>query len=181
MAVAGYNTIGGLTDFNGTDDGAVDGPFTTGANATITAYHIYMKFTSGAAFHIRPIIYADSAGEPGSLIATLAEINVNSTTAQWWDLTGLSVSTGSATNIWIGAWYENSNHLYNYDAPGGTQGRYKSVLATYSSTADAPSTWPTASDINDTELHSCYVDYTPAGSSVPALTMAPVMPGAYRL
>lgn len=167
MATAGKTSVGASTDFNGNDDGSLDGPYTTGASATITAFHIYMRWTTGATALIRPLIYADSGGEPGSLIATLAEISMSDTTPQWRDLTGLSVNTGAATDIWIGLWYNNSQHRYYYDAPGGTPGRYKSVLATYSSSGDAPSTWPTASDTNDTQEHSCYVDYT-AGAAADA-------------
>lgn len=164
MAVAGYNTVGASTDFNAANDGGVTGPFTVGAGATITEFHLYAEPGAGNGF-FRPIIYEDNGGEPGSLIATLAEQTVAvGNPAAWYDITGLSISVGSAA-IWIGLWTKDNFVLYHYDSPGGTPGRYKGSLATYSSTGNAPATWPTASDSTSGQQRSVYVVYTPAGGA----------------
>lgn len=145
------------------------GPFTVGAGSTISAFHAYLRSSGAGAADpaFRPLIYEDSAGEPGALIATLAEIVVPlaDTTGAWRDLTGLSVvSTSDA--IWIGLWYNGVNHRYAYDTPGGDVSRYKSSLATYSSSGDAPDPWPAGSDATDTQEHSTYIEYTASGQQL---------------
>lgn len=165
MATAGKTSIGASEDFNGNNDGAVGGPYTVGAGSTITEFHAYLRATdNGTDQRFRPLIYADSAGEPGALIETLTEITIltSDTTGAWRDVTGLSVSSGANTDIWIGLWNANVGYRYAYDTPGGNPERYKSVLAAYSSTNPAPDPWPAASDTPSTQEVSCYVTYTPA-------------------
>jgi hypothetical protein len=168
MAIAGYSTIGGSTDFNGTDQAGVGGPFTVGVGATITAFHIYLSNVgAGASASIRPLIYQDNAGEPGALIATLTEITLISadTTFSWRDVTSLSVASPSAA-IWLGFWSNNSAHRYVYDTPGGNPSRFDSSYKVYSSSAPGVDPWDVAGDITDTQLRSIYVDYLAAPSQV---------------
>lgn len=168
MAIAGYDTIGASTDFNAANDGGVTGPFTVGIGATITEFHLYAEPGAGSGF-FRPIIYEDSGGEPGNLIATLVEQDVLSgNPPAWYDVTGLSI-VSSVAAIWIGLWTEDNFVLYHYDSPGGNPGRYKSNLAPYSATGDAPATWPAASDSLSSQQRSTYVVYTPA--AVPGVTL----------
>lgn len=172
MATAGKTTIGASDDHDAADDGDINGPYTVGAGSVITEYHAYLWSLNGAGANIkvRPIIYEDSAGEPGNLIATLTEIAfiAGSVTPQWRDLTGLSVPV-SVDAIWIGLWFNNNNCEYAYDSPGGNPGRYKSSFAPYSSGGDAPTPWPTASDAPSTQEHSQYVTYTPAAGATSAI------------
>lgn len=167
MATAGKTSIGASEDFNAANDGAVNGPYTVGVGSTITEFHAYFRSDGvGPAITVRPLIYRDSAGEPGALIATLAEIALTTgdTAGAWRDLTGLSVVSPSAA-IWIGLWNLNSNYRYAYDTPGGNPERYKGSLAAYSSSGDAPDPWPAASDSTSTQEPSMYVVYTSAVAS----------------
>jgi hypothetical protein len=166
MATAGKTSVGASEDFNAANDGAVNGPYTVGVGSTITAFHAYFRSDgAGPAIAVRPLIYQDSSGEPGALVATLAEIALTTgdTTGAWRDVTGLSVVSPSAA-IWIGLWNLNANYRYAYDTPGGTPERYKGILATYSSSGDAPDPWPAASDSASTQEPSMYVEYTAAAS-----------------
>lgn len=179
MATAGKTTIGATEDFDAADDGDIQGPYTVGTGSTITAYHAYLRSNSGAgaAPKFRPLIYRDNAGEPGALISTLTEIALlaSDTTGAWRDVTGLSI-VSPTDSIWIGLWFNNNNHRYAYDSPGGTPGRYKAVLAAYSSTNPAPDPWPAASDTTSGQEKSIYVEYTTAaGVVIPRLTMAPMV------
>lgn len=163
MAEAGYHVIGASTDFDSTDDGKVDGPYTVGVGATITEFWIYMGTTGGA--KIRPLIYSDNAGEPNVMIATLTEISWAGTTgATWVGFSGLSIPV-SYSAVWLGFWSNNASHRYNYDTPGGNWSRYKGTMATYASTGDAPTPWPVASDTTSTQKESVYVVYTPASTT----------------
>jgi hypothetical protein len=173
MATAGKTSVGASEDFNAANDGAVNGPYAVGIGSTITEFHAYFRSDgNGPAIAVRPLIYEDNAGEPGALIATLAQIQLTTgdTTGAWRDLTGLSV-VSPAANIWIGLWNLNSNYRYAYDTPGGNPERYKGVLATYSSSGDAPDPWPAASDSTSLQEPSMYVVYTAAGG--PAQTVRP--------
>lgn len=164
MAQAGYSTIGASTDFDSTNDGKVDGPYTVGVGATITEFWQY--FSTIGADKVRPLIYSDNAGEPDAMIATLTEISWAGVTAgQWWSVTGLSVPV-SVNAIWLGFWSQGSSHRYRYDTPGGNISRYKAALAAYSSSGDAPTPWPVASDATSTQEMSVYVVYTPAAVPV---------------
>lgn len=164
MATAGKTSIGASEDFNGANDGAVNGPYTVGVGSMITEFHAYFRSDgAGPAIAVRPLVYEDNAGEPGALIATLAEIALTTgdITGAWRDLTGLSVVSPSA-DIWIGLWNNNQNYRYFYDTPGGNPERYKGNLAAYSSSGDAPDPWPAASDSPSPQEPSIYVVYTPA-------------------
>lgn len=170
MATAGKTSVGGSEDLDSTNDGDVDGPYTVGAGSTITEFHAYLRSSGGGASDpkFRPIIYADNAGEPGNLIATLPEIVIPlaDTTGAWRDVIGLSVSTGSNTAIWIGLWFNGVNHRYAYDIPGGTPSRYDAGMLTYSSVGDAPASWDTAGDAPAAQEKSIYVVYSPATATI---------------
>jgi hypothetical protein len=166
MATAGKTSVGGTEDFDSTNDGDIQGPYTVGAGSTITEFHAYLRSTGAGATDpkFRPLVYADNAGEPGALIATLPEITIAlaDTTGAWRDITGLSVSTGANAAIWIGLWFNGVNHRYVYDTPGGNTSRYDAAMLTYSSSGDAPSSWDTAGDTPATQEKSLYVVYSGA-------------------
>lgn len=156
-----HNTVFTSLDFNGVNSGLVDGPFDAGGSyGTITDFYIWFKRTGGSS-SIRPLIYADNAGVPGALIATLTEITITEDAGSWQHIGSLSIAF--STPIWIGFWCGDSanNPEYSYDGAG--PGYYNSSLATYSSTGNAPDPWSGGSAVS-TQKVAVYVVYTPGAA-----------------
>lgn len=170
MATAGKTALGASEDFDGANDGDINGPYFVGAGSTITEYHVSFRSGDGlgAAPKCRPMLYRDNSTDAGALIATLDEIAILASDTVMADrsLTGLSV-VSPVDYIWLGEWWNNTNHRYAYDSPGGTPGRYKSSLAVYASTGDSPDPWPASTDVTSGQEHTHYIVYTLASSYQP--------------
>lgn len=156
------------SDGNDTGDGYVMGPFGDGVSGTITEMHIAMTGSTGNNPPYRPLIYAADGSDPGDLIAALDEIIV-AEAAAWVNITSLSIPFTGPIYIGFLQGAIPGVSYYGYDDAGGP-GFYKHTMATYSSTGDPvtdyPSAggtdWPKTTDTPTTaQAVGVYVVYTP--------------------
>lgn len=109
---------------------------------------------------IKGVVYADSGGAPGALIAVGSEVTVNSSTEQEWVST-ISFTVVIGTTYWIGFHQKDpgtGNFSISRDSVvGGSQ----TNTDTYSDGPSDPFGTPTA----ETGPIDCYVSYTPTPSS----------------
>jgi hypothetical protein len=143
--------------------------------ALVTKLSIYLEPTSNTATQlIKGIMYADSSGAPGALIAVSNELSFpNTDAAGWYDLTFPTPLSLAAGNYWIGVLI------------GGTvraaQFRYTKVTNSRDTNANSYSSGPSdpfgAIQVVDSEQMSLYATYTPSSLPPPVNQTAPVVSG----
>jgi hypothetical protein len=161
MATLGNTGVGGTQANSSASFIHGFGPFTATEDGTVTAVNIY---SDTGAEHVTFGIYADSAGLPGSLLATSAEVAWNGVPASpAWLTFALSGSITNAGVYWIGLNSERDSWDYHYNASGSAAFQYKS--SAYSAGVIAnPFGTP---DGNLSRDVSIYLTYTPAATNVP--------------
>jgi hypothetical protein len=102
------------------------------------------------------VLYADSAGKPGALVATTLELSFSSgQSAGWYDMVFPSAVALAAGNYWIGMISGASSHVAGF--------RYASVAGSRSYNANSYASGPTdpfgTPTIDDEEV-SEYATYT---------------------
>jgi hypothetical protein len=103
LATLGKITDGG-SNSSSTTDKTIVSQFTASANAVVIAGHSRLWVTAGTA-NIEMVVYSDSAGLPGSLIAQSNTVTISNTTEAQVDFTfsGVNqVATTNGTPYWIG-------------------------------------------------------------------------------
>ena len=148
MSTFGYLFQGASTGVTSANDSLVN-RFYLSSRASISKLTVYNTAVLG---NIKGVIYADSSGEPGTLLGTTS---ASSASIGWTDLNFVTNVTLEPGMYWIGAVYDNIC-TYSYDAGLGGVERYK-VASGYSSPADP---WDTAGDSSNTNLYSVYATYT---------------------
>lgn len=152
MATFGKTTIGGTTGGWAGNQVGVCGPYASSAG-TLTTISVYLNQNQAGSAAAIPVLYADSSGLPGALLAQGAEVTIPVQPAAWVDF---PISyTLTAANYWIGLAVKLANSGFGsfYDAlangdkwvsnsyptlpnpfgtPGGTNNQNKSIYATYS-------------------------------------------------
>ena len=153
----------GDTTTPGTQGGGAAGlvvltPVTATEAGTITAINCYLA-TTGAA-NVKPLIYADSAGSPGALLATGSVIAFAGTSAAGWSTSSISYSFTNGQVLWIGSTQDASAaHTYSRAATGTTS-FFKSGT-TYATPPDPISAM--TSDAN--KSYGFYLTYTATGGA----------------
>jgi len=140
VSVIGYDTIGSLNrDLGSADDAAavVYNTFVAAAGDVCTGISFYAK-KEAANETVAVSLYTMSGGVPVTKVGTGGSVNVNSTTAQWWTVSGLndSLTPGVEYCVAYGGWggglgVENTQVYYDNITDG----------VSYHSGTNLPSTW----------------------------------------
>jgi hypothetical protein len=99
-------TSGGVT----ASDLQISGPHTAPASGTFSALNIYLTPNTSGPATCRGVVYADSGGAPGALVAVGTEVTIpvgvaGSGTKNWFGLPFASpVSITSGSKYWLGIW-----------------------------------------------------------------------------
>ncbi|MGZ6691751.1 MAG: hypothetical protein ACXVHQ_30470, partial [Solirubrobacteraceae bacterium] len=111
---------------------------------------------SSAASRIRGVIYTNSGGQPGTLVAATSEVSLAANRAAGWVTLPLTTPVQlAAGSYWLGYWYADGNSRHYYLNVAGAE-RYKA--AAYSSTGNPPTSFGTASTA--TSSYSLTATYT---------------------
>jgi len=127
IPVFGKTTIGGTVWALG--DNKWMGKFTLSEDGFVVGLRFYGKWDGTGSTLNKGFIYADSGGIPGALKGTTNEINVDSTTAQWWTLEFPSAVSLPAGAYWLGILAEEAGTYVYYDS-GGTSAYYTETYST---------------------------------------------------
>jgi hypothetical protein len=129
---------------------------TLSGSAAVSKLSMYLRNQNGSAQVIRPVIYADSAGSPGALVAMGPEYTIpNGTAAGWFDMAFASNIELSSGTYYIGFIAGSTQSAeFAYDTSAST--RWYSA-DTYSDGASDPFGAPT----NDSESISVYATTMP--------------------
>jgi Subtilase family/Invasin, domain 3 len=175
----GHTSIGASSDRFASDRKRVN-RYALAADGTVTKLSVYLLPTSTSGQQvIQGVIYADSGGTPGSLIATTNAFTFSSTNAAgWYDLTFPTPPQLPAGNYWLGVLTGNSSGVagYRYDSVSGSRDYNSNTFTSGPSDPFGPIT-------TDSQQMSIYATYTPSGppSSPPASTSAPVISGTAQV
>jgi hypothetical protein len=120
----GKTSVGAVSDRFASDRKRVNRyALTTGG--TVTKLSLYLQATStGGQQVMQGVIYADSGGSPGSLLATTKSLTFTSTSpAGWYDLTFPTPPHLAAGNYWIGVLTGATYGVagYRYDSVSGSR------------------------------------------------------------
>jgi hypothetical protein len=153
----GKTNIGASTDAFAADRKRVN-RYALSVAATVSKLSIYLAPTETSGEQvIDGLIYADSSGSPGALLATSSQLTFKSTsTAGWYDLPFSSPPILAAGNYWIGVITGASSHVAGF--------RYDSVAGSRDYNANTFTSGPTnpfGSFSSDAEQTSLYASYSP--------------------
>ncbi len=170
----GTTTIGGTYDAFAPDRKRVNA-YSLSQAGSVSKLSVYLQpgYATGNA-DIKGVIYADSNGSPGALIATSSQLVFPSTgTAGWYDLPFASPPSLTAGRYWIGVFTGGPTHTAGY--------RYTSVnnsRALNSNTYTSGPSNPFGSATIDSQQMSLYATYSgQAPTPVPVNTTAPGISG----
>ena len=164
MATLGYTTVGGTGGGGVANQFEVAGPFTAASSGTLTDM-TFSGASNAGTVHVTMGVYNDSAGSPGTLLATSAEITVNNTTPQLW--TGaISGSIVSGQAYWIAISFDGGTVINHDGATPPPDGRHGT--STYSA-GSLPGTPPSTSAFGGV-LRTMYATYTAGSGSSAALS-----------
>ena len=151
----GQSQVGTLTDTGGAGYLDLSGPYTVTGSVTVTQLNGYMAGSS-AASRLRGVIYTNSGGQPGALVAATSEVSLAANRAAGWVTLPLASSMQlAAGSYWLGYWYADGNSRHYYLNLAGAE-RYKA--AAYSSTANPPASFGTASSASSSySLTATYI------------------------
>ena len=165
-ATFGKTTVGASSDTFLADRKRVNRYALTTAGS-VTKLSIYLAHAASSGQQLlKGLIYSDSAGAPGALLAVSEPLTFTSTSANgWYDMTFSSPVSLAAGNYWIGI------------ITGATSGvagfRYDSVSGARDYNANTYTSGPTnpfGSLTTDSEQASLYATYTTAGTDATAPT-----------
>ena len=166
----GQTQIGTSRDSGGPGWLDVSGPYAVGQAVTVTRLNAYLSGGGGTA-NVRGLIYRDSGGQPGALVAATPPTTVAANAAAAWVSMPLSAPVAlDAGSYWLGYWYADGNASFAYVTVSGSE-RY--TPTPYSATASPPSSFPAAS--TSFSSYSLYATYTvtatlPVNTTPPAVT-----------
>jgi hypothetical protein len=122
---------------------------------------------------VKGLIYADSGGAPGALLATSEQVTYASANGSgWYDLKFPAPVKLAAGNYWIGVITGNTGDVAGFRYDGVTGSRDYNVNAY----ASGPSN-PFGTATNDPEQMSLYATYTTTSTAVPVDTSPPTISG----
>ncbi len=165
----GTTTVGSSSDAMLADRKRVNrSTLSVAANVSKLSLYLQPTGTSGSQL-ITGVLYADSSGNPGALIAKTAELTFKSTQpAGWYDLTFSSPIPLTAGNYWIGMISGASSNVTGF--------RYTNVSGSRAYNANTYTAGPSnpfGAHSTDNEQISEYATYSTGGS---ADTTAPTTP-----
>lgn len=155
------DTTSGVDEFPCSGDRALMDQFAISENGTADSISLFFGASSTAGSNAKGLIYTDSAGAPGSLVAVSASAAVPA--GGGWltmNLAGESLTTG---NYWLGGVTSDFQPYFGEDATGaGADVVMANGTLSY---ASPPSTWPGTDASYGTGLN-VYVTYTAGGGTV---------------
>lgn len=159
MPTFGDTTSGG-DEFPCSGDRALMDRFAISENGTADSISVFFGASSGSGANAKGLIYTDSAGAPGTLVAASVAGAVGA--GGGWvtmNLAGESLSTG---NYWLGAVTSDFQPYFGEDASGSAP---DVVMANGTlSYATPPGTWP-GTDASYTTGLNVYVTYSTGGGA----------------
>jgi len=157
-ATFGTTSVGGVSDAFAPDRKRVNA-YSLSQAGSVSKLSVYLQpgYASGTA-DIEGVIYADSNGSPGALIATSSQLAFPSTgAAGWYDLRFASPPNLAAGRYWIGVLTGGATHAAGYRYANVNASRlYNSNLYT-----SGPSSPFGGSATTDSQQMSLYATYTP--------------------
>lgn len=152
------DTTSGPDEFPASGDRALLDRYAITENGTADSISVYAGASSTSGANWKGLIYTDSAGAPGSLVAASASAAVS---GPGWVTMNFSGSPALTTgNYWIGVVADNYQAYYGEDASGTAP---DVVMANGTlSFSSPPSTWPGTDASYDVGLN-VYVTYTAGG------------------
>lgn len=158
-ATLGDNTQGGSTS-PGNGDRALLTLVTSTTGGSLNRGYAYFGAGSSAGSSAKVLVYSDSSGTPGSLVAASAGASVPAGGGLV-DCGAMSGTLSASTAYWIGVVY--SDFQADVSVDDGLSGMSTHMANGTLSYASPPSTWP-GSDITYTTIRvNAYVDYTEGG------------------
>ena len=155
-ATFGKTTVGAKSDLFGSNRKRVN-EYALGVNATVSKLTVYLRPTSHSGTQaIKGIIYADSGGAPGSLLAVSNQLTFASTDAAgWYDLTFPTPASLAPGNYWIGVLTGSSYGVagYRYDSVANSRDYNTNTYSSGPSNPFGPVTI-------DSQQMSLYATYT---------------------
>lgn len=159
MASFGKSTTGSNTNTS-SGNKAVVSPATPASSGTVTAGHFRINIDSGSG-NVDLVIYADSSGAPGALLATSDAVSVTNTTMAWVDFTfsgANQISVVSGTQYWVGAsWADPGTPTFTYERDNTASQRDEQ-------TTHDPNPFGTPSLTSGGPI-AVYIDYTTASNA----------------
>ena len=158
-ATFGTTSVGSNTDQFGVDRKRVN-RYLLSQSGMVTKLSMYLEPTSNTGTQlIEGVIYADSGGTPGALIAVSNQLSFpNTGAAGWYGLTFPTPPSLAAGNYWIGVLTGGTLHAAQF--------RYTSVTNSRDYNTNAYSSGPSnpfgAVQVIDSEQMSLYATYTPS-------------------
>jgi hypothetical protein len=156
-ATFGKTTIGANSDIALANRKRVN-RYTLTASGTVQKLSIYLQPTSTTGSQVlEGLIYADSGGSPGSLIAVSNQLTFSNTSAAgWYDLTFGTPPHLAAGTYWIGFMSGATSYVigFRWDSVSGSRAYNANVFTS------GPSN-PFGSVSTDGEQMSLYATYTP--------------------
>ncbi|HEV7584507.1 MAG TPA: S8 family serine peptidase [Solirubrobacteraceae bacterium] len=153
----GKATVGGSTDAYAADRKRVS-RYTLSIAASVSKLSIYLAPTTTAGEQLlEGLIYADSAGSPGALLATSSQLTFKSTNvAGWYDLPFSTPPILAAGNYWIGVITGATSHVagFRYDSVAGSRDYNTNIYTS------GPSN-PFGALTSDSEQTSLFASYSP--------------------
>jgi hypothetical protein len=151
----GQSQVGTLVDTGGAGYLDMSGPYAVSGSVSVSQLNGYLAGSSVAS-RIRGVIYTNSGGQPGTLVAVTSEVSLAANRAAGWLALPLTTPVQlAAGSYWLGYWYADGNSRLYYLNVAGAE-RYKA--AAYSSTANPPTSFGTASSASSS--YSLTATYT---------------------
>ena len=151
----GQSQVGTLIDSGGAGYLDLSGPYAVSGAVSVSQLNGYMAGSS-AVSRIRGVVYTNSGGQPGTLVAVTSEVSVAANRAAGWVTLPLASPVQlAAGSYWLGYWYADGNSRHYYLNLAGAE-RYKA--AAYSTTANPPTSFGTASSASSS--YSLTATYT---------------------
>jgi hypothetical protein len=135
-----------------------DGPFQLSGAVTVSKLSGYVT-GGGASQKVRGVIYADSGGSPGSLVAVTPEVTIAAAQAAGWvDLVFSGSVSLAAGSYWIGYWYGPSSNGALFSCTNGVSGIEHYVSDGYSSSGSPNNLWGNGQSAGSS--YSLYATYS---------------------
>jgi subtilisin family serine protease len=172
----GKTTVGAKSDVFSSNRKRVN-KYALSTNASVSKLSIYLQPTSSSGTQpIKGVIYADSSGAPGSLVAVTNPLTFASTnTAGWYDLTFPTPVALAPGNYWIGVITGTSSGVagYRYDSVANSRDYNANTYTAGPSNPFGPVT------TIDSQQMSLYATYTvpPPASTPPSNNNPPAISG----
>ena len=144
-ATLGRTDVGGSTTNGAVNHLDVSGPYVQSSAASVVKMTGYVR-GGGSSEQIRAVIYADSGGQPGSLVGVSDPTTIAAgQSAGWVDFSFGSPPLLAGGSYWLGYWYSASS-AFEYYTPVTGASRYRS--AAYSPASDPPASFGSATTSN---------------------------------